>query len=72
MADDSIASDALFVLRAKVRQARTMSEEAKFKAGGDLFEDACLWSLAGMALRFPEVSAEARHDKLRKLMARRK
>lgn len=41
MAEDSIASDALFVLRAKVRQARAMSPEAKFRAGPELFAEEC-------------------------------
>lgn len=41
MADDSIASDALFVLRAKIRQARAMSEEARVLAGPQLFFGVC-------------------------------
>ena len=72
MADDSIASDALFVLRAKVRQARAMSPEAKFRAGADLFEEACHWSLAGMAARFPEASGTEHRERLRKLIACRR
>ena len=41
MADDSIASDALFVLRAKIRQARAMSEESRVLAGPQLFSGVC-------------------------------
>ena len=41
MAEDPIASDALFVLRAKVRQARAMSAESRVMAGPQLFFAVC-------------------------------
>lgn len=31
----------------KIRQARRMSPEIKFRAGGELFEEACRWTMAG-------------------------
>lgn len=59
-----ILSDARFVNRAKIRQAKAMSPEMKFRAGGDLFEEACQWSLAGLAHRFPNLDQTALQEKL--------
>lgn len=62
---EQIASDARFADLAKVRQARRLSPEMKFRAGSDLFEEACQWSLAGIAARFPGASVSERQEKLR-------
>jgi hypothetical protein len=63
--DERIASDARFSALAKVRQARMLSPEMKFRAGADLFEEACQWTLAGIANRFPEATEAERREKLR-------
>ncbi len=62
---ENIASDARFADMAKIRQARAMSPGMKFRAGGDLFEEACQWSLAGLAARFPSLTDRELHEKLR-------
>ena len=64
--ESTIASDARFAERAKVRQARAMSPEMKFRAGADLFEEACLWSLAGISAQFPHLSESQRLEELRR------
>ncbi len=61
-----IADDARFADRAKIKQAREMSPGMKFFAGADLFEDACLWTLAGIAAQFPNFSENERQDELRR------
>lgn len=66
--NEGIASDARFADLAKVRQARRLSPEMKFRAGGDLFEEACLWSLAGIAARFPKATESERREKLRQYL----
>lgn len=66
--DDRIASDARFADLAKIRQARLLSPEMKFRAGSDLFEKACQWTLAGIAARFPNANEAERRDKLRRLL----
>jgi len=63
--DERIVSDARFAALAKVRQARRLSPEMKFRAGSDLFEEACLWTLAGISARFPEATESERREKLR-------
>jgi hypothetical protein len=64
--DERIASDARFATLAKVRQARLFSPEMKFRAGSDLFEEACQWTLAGIAARFPDATESERREKLRR------
>lgn len=64
--DDRIASDALFALRAKVRQARMMTPQMKFRAGAELFEEACLWTMAGIKARMPNSSEQDRIDQLKR------
>ena len=64
--DDRIADDALFALKAKVRQARAMSPQMKFRAGADLFEEACLWTMAGIKARMPNASEQERLDQLKR------
>ena len=64
--DDRIADDARFSLLAKVRQARLLSPGSKFRAGSDLFEEACQWTLAGITARFPHANEAEKREKLRK------
>ena len=64
--DATITSDARFAERAKIRQARAMSPWMKFRAGADLFEEACLWTLAGIKAQFPEFTELQRREELRR------
>lgn len=64
--DDRIADDARFALLAKVRQARMLTPETKFRAGSDLFDEACLWTLAGISARYPEASEDEKLERLRR------
>lgn len=59
-----IEADARFADMAKIRQARAMSPAEKFLAGAELFEEACEWTLAGIAARFPHLSESQRMEKL--------
>ena len=61
-----IASDARFAERAKIRQARAMPPWLKFRAGADLFEEACLWTLAGIKAQHPGFTEFQRHEELRR------
>jgi hypothetical protein len=54
---------------AKVRQARAMSPAMKFCAGYELFEDACRWTLAGIASQFPDLDERGRLAELRRRLA---
>ena len=65
--DAEIAHDARMTEMAKVRQARRLSPGMKFRAGADLFEEACQWTLAGIAAQFPQLDASQR----REILARR-
>jgi hypothetical protein len=66
--NDRIADDARFALLAKVRQARMMSAGAKFRAGSELFDEACAWNLAGISAQHPGASeAEKQQELLRRL-----
>lgn len=67
--EDRIADDALFALRAKVKQARAMTPEEKFRAGAELFEESCRWVEAGIAARFPDASPEERERRLKDQLA---
>lgn len=64
--DTRIADDARFALLAKVRQARRMSARAKLLAGFELFEEACAWSLAGIAAQNPGASESEKRRELRR------
>jgi len=68
--DAEISSEARRSDLAKVKQARMLSPEAKFRAGADLFEEACLWSLAGIASRHPEATESERREILRRQLER--
>jgi hypothetical protein len=50
-----------------VEQARHMTGSQKLRAGGDLFDDACRWTLAGIRAQFPGISE---HDALVELRRR--
>lgn len=67
--EESIRQDALAADLAKVRQARAMSPGMKFRAGCDLFEEACRWTLAGIAAQFPEMDESSRLAELRRRLA---
>lgn len=46
--------------REDIEQARRMTGSQKLRAGGDLFDDACRWTLAGIRRDSPGISeAEA-------------
>ncbi len=64
--DTRIADDARFALLAKVRQARMMSARAKLLAGFELFEEACAWSLAGIAAQHPGASESEKRQELQR------
>lgn len=68
--DAAIMSDARFAERAKIRQARAMSPWMKFRAGADLFEEACLWTLAGIKTQFPGFTESERREELRRRLDR--
>ncbi len=63
---DSIVNDARASDHAKVRQARAMAPEMKFRAGYELFEEACRWTLAGISAQFPRMNEEERVAELRR------
>jgi hypothetical protein len=47
--------------RAGIEQVRAMTSTQKLRAGGDLFEEARRWMLAGIRADFPGISDEAAH-----------
>jgi hypothetical protein len=49
-----------------IRQARLMSPSQKLRAGGDLFDDACRWTLAGIRNQHPEFTPEQAMNELRR------
>lgn len=53
----------------KIRQARRMSAENKFRAGSELFEEACRWTMAGIAAQHPQMDEVARHLELRRRLS---
>lgn len=48
--------------RDDIEQASRMSSTQKLRAGGDLFEEARRWMLAGIRAGFPGISDEAAHQ----------
>lgn len=64
--ENFIRNDALAADLAKVRQARAMSPAMKFRAGYELFEEACRWTLAGIAAQFPDLDESDRIAELRR------
>ena len=49
-----------------IEQARRMTPSQKLRAGGDLFDDACRWTLAGIRNQHPEFTPEQALDELRR------
>ena len=49
-----------------IEQARRMTPSQKLRAGGDLFDDACRWTLAGIRNQHPEFTPEQAMDELRR------
>jgi hypothetical protein len=49
-----------------LEQARMMSPSQKLRAGGDLFDDACRWTLAGIRDQHPDFTPEQAMDELRR------
>lgn len=41
-----------------LEQARQMTGSQKLRAGGDLFDEACRWTLAGIRAQHPGISPE--------------
>jgi hypothetical protein len=66
MNDASIAAQARAADLAKVRQARAMTAFEKFDAGASLFEEACTWSLAGIAHQYPQWDEATKERELRR------
>lgn len=64
--EESIISDARAANLAKVRQARRMTPEMKFRAGSELFEEACRWTLAGISHQFPNLDEAGKMKELRR------
>lgn len=50
-------------------QARRMTGPQKLWAGGELFDDACRWTLAGIREQHPEFTARQALDELRRRIA---
>lgn len=53
-----------------LNQARRMTPSQKLRAGGDLFDDACRWTLAGIRNQHPEFTPEQALNELRRRIAR--
>ena len=66
MTDESIAAQARAADLAKVRRARAMTPFEKLDAGASLFEEACAWTLAGIAHQHPGWDATAKQKELRR------
>jgi hypothetical protein len=49
-----------------LEQARRMTPSQKLRAGGDLFDDACRWTLAGIRRQYPEFTPQQAMDELRR------
>jgi len=54
--------------REEIEDARRMTPSQKLRAGGDLFDEACRWTLAGIRQDHPGISeAEAMKELRRRL-----
>ena len=49
-----------------LEQASRMTGSQKLRAGGDLFDEACRWTLAGIRQQFPGITPERALDELRR------
>lgn len=56
--------------REDLEQARRMTPAQKFRAGGDLFDEACRWTLAGIRHQHPGISDAAALAELRRRLER--
>ena len=52
-----------------IEQARQMTGSQKLRAGGDLFDDACRWTLAGIRNQNPGISEADALEELRRRLA---
>lgn len=52
-----------------IEQARRMTPNQKLRAGGDLFDEACRWTLAGIRNDHPGIAPEAAMAELRRRLA---
>ena len=55
--------------RDDIEQARRMTPAQKFRAGGELFDDACRWTLAGIRHQHPGISDADAFEELRRRLA---
>lgn len=55
--------------REALEQARRMSPEEKLRAGGELFDEACRWTLAGIRHQHPGITDEDALAELRRRVA---
>jgi hypothetical protein len=53
-----------------LEQARQMTPSQKLRAGGDLFDDACRWTIAGIRNQHPDFTLRQVLDELRRRIAR--
>ena len=51
---------------ADIQHAAAMSGSLKLRAGGDLFDEACRWTLAGIRAQYPHMSHAQALDELRR------
>lgn len=54
---------------ADVEQALQMTGSQKLRAGGDLFDEACRWTLAGIRAENPGITAEEAIEELRRRLS---
>ncbi|HZL34573.1 MAG TPA: hypothetical protein VFC78_04630 [Tepidisphaeraceae bacterium] len=52
-----------------IEQAKRMTPSQKLRASGDLFDDACRWTLAGIRHQHPEFTPAQALDELRRRLA---
>jgi hypothetical protein len=55
--------------REEIQRAREMTSSQKLRAGGDLFDDACRWTLAGIRRDYPGISDADAMAELRRRLA---
>ncbi|MEM9080727.1 MAG: hypothetical protein AAGC74_08570 [Verrucomicrobiota bacterium] len=67
--EELIRLQAKIVSEEKLKQAQSMSPTERFKAGAELFEEACQRSLAGIRFRNPGISEADAQSKLSELIA---
>ena len=55
--------------REDIEQARRMTPAQKLRAGGELFDEACRWTLAGIRKDYPGISPADALEELRRRIA---